>query len=168
MAVTAGGTPYVESSDLVANYPAVSLALAEHIDGLPQTVLQIVRATDTTTRSTTSTSFVDASISVTITPTKNDSSILVVYSAFVEAPSNVFIDAQITNASNTALSGAENGRFKANAGGVLQVMATLIGYDSPATLAATTYKTRFKVQSGTGYLQNSINTGQLYAIEVSA
>jgi hypothetical protein len=32
MATTAGGTPYVESSDLVANYPAVSLALAEHID----------------------------------------------------------------------------------------------------------------------------------------
>lgn len=35
MATTAGGTPYVESSDLVANYPAVSLALAEHIDELP-------------------------------------------------------------------------------------------------------------------------------------
>lgn len=32
MATTAGGTPYVESSDLVANYPAVSLALAEKID----------------------------------------------------------------------------------------------------------------------------------------
>ena len=131
-------------------------------------VLQVVRATDVTTRSTTSTSFVDASISVTITPQKNDSSILVVYSAFVEAPSNVFIDVQITNASNTALSGAENSRFKASAGGTLQTAGTLIGYDSPATLSATTYKTRFKVQSGTGYLQNSLNTGQLYAIEVSA
>jgi hypothetical protein len=32
MALTPGGTPYVESSDLVANYPATSLALAEHID----------------------------------------------------------------------------------------------------------------------------------------
>jgi hypothetical protein len=32
MAVTAGGTPYVESSDLVANYPAVSLAVADKID----------------------------------------------------------------------------------------------------------------------------------------
>jgi len=32
MAVTAKGTPYVESSDLVANYPGVSLALANHID----------------------------------------------------------------------------------------------------------------------------------------
>jgi len=32
MAVTPGGTPYVESSDLVANYPAASLALANHVD----------------------------------------------------------------------------------------------------------------------------------------
>jgi hypothetical protein len=32
MAVTSGGTPYVESSDLVANYPAASLALANKVD----------------------------------------------------------------------------------------------------------------------------------------
>lgn len=32
MAVTPGGSPYVESSDLVANYPAVSLAVAQKID----------------------------------------------------------------------------------------------------------------------------------------
>lgn len=32
MALTPGGTPYVESSDLVANYPASSLALANKVD----------------------------------------------------------------------------------------------------------------------------------------
>jgi len=32
MATTAPGSPYVESSDLVANYPAVSEALAERVD----------------------------------------------------------------------------------------------------------------------------------------
>lgn len=32
MAVTAGGTPYVESTDLVANYPATSLSLANKVD----------------------------------------------------------------------------------------------------------------------------------------
>jgi hypothetical protein len=32
MAVTAGGTPYVESSDLVASYPATSLALPNKVD----------------------------------------------------------------------------------------------------------------------------------------
>jgi len=32
MALTPEGTPYVESSDLVANYPAASLALANRVD----------------------------------------------------------------------------------------------------------------------------------------
>lgn len=32
MAVTSGGTPYVESSDLVANYPSTSLSLANKVD----------------------------------------------------------------------------------------------------------------------------------------
>jgi hypothetical protein len=32
MAVTPGGSPYVEASDLVAAYPAVSLDLADHVD----------------------------------------------------------------------------------------------------------------------------------------
>ena len=32
MAVTAGGSPYVEASDLVADYPATSLALANKVD----------------------------------------------------------------------------------------------------------------------------------------
>ena len=32
MATTSAGNPYVESSDLVANYPATSLALANRLD----------------------------------------------------------------------------------------------------------------------------------------
>jgi hypothetical protein len=32
MALTLPGSPYVESSDLVANYPAVSESLAERVD----------------------------------------------------------------------------------------------------------------------------------------
>jgi hypothetical protein len=39
MATTPEGTPYVESSDLVANYPAVSLALAEKVDTKLNTTL---------------------------------------------------------------------------------------------------------------------------------
>ncbi len=113
MAVTPVGNPYVESSDLVANYPGASEALAERIDivgvnpfaddaarttALPTPtegamssladtdkvyrydgaawqaiaggkILQVVRATDSTSRSTTSTSFVDVTgMTVTITP----------------------------------------------------------------------------------------------------
>ena len=40
MAVTPAGSPYVESSDLVANYPGVSLALAERVDQVVQAPTQ--------------------------------------------------------------------------------------------------------------------------------
>jgi len=40
MAVTAGGTPFVESSDLVANYPGASLALANRVDQVMQAPTQ--------------------------------------------------------------------------------------------------------------------------------
>ena len=43
-------------------------------------ILQVVRATDSTARSTTSTSFVDANISVTITPTSSSSDVLLIWS----------------------------------------------------------------------------------------
>jgi len=40
MAVTTGGTPYVESSDLLANYPGASLALANRVDQVMQAPTQ--------------------------------------------------------------------------------------------------------------------------------
>ncbi len=40
MAVTAAGTPYVESSDLVANYPGASLSLANRVDQVMQAPTQ--------------------------------------------------------------------------------------------------------------------------------
>jgi hypothetical protein len=40
MALTAGGSPYVESSDLVANYPGASLALANRVDQVMQAPTQ--------------------------------------------------------------------------------------------------------------------------------
>ena len=176
MALTPGGTPYVESSDLVANYPAVSLALAEHIDDLPATVLQIIRATDVTNRTTTSTSFIDASISVTITPQSATSAVLLIYSGRVEnygtGASQAFLG-QITDSSNVALSGAESGATGfanlAASGGqkVTNTMLTMIGYVVPGVTTAVTYKVRYSGSTGTTTIYNANNTGQLYAIEVS-
>jgi len=164
MATTAAGTPYVESSDLVANYPGVSLALANHIDTLGK-VLQVVRATDATDRLTTSTSFVDASISVTITPQRSTSAILIIWT------SNPYIDnlygiLRITDSSNNAIPGAQVCAFGP---AQVQIISTMIGYDLPGSISAKTYKGRFRV-SGTAILtiQNSAATGQLFAIEVAA
>jgi hypothetical protein len=133
-------------------------------------ILQIVRATDTTLRQTTSTSFVDASISVTITPQKNDSAILVLSVSSAQAGANNSMGIQITDNSNNALSGAEQmfiGVTATNASETHSVV--VLGRDTPATTNATTYKLRFRVGSGgTASLNVNSNTGQLYAIEVSA
>jgi hypothetical protein len=104
---------------------------------------------------------------VTITPQKSDSTILLIWNANLAGPTNQSAYVQITNSSNTAISGAEESRFVASAGGVLITTNTIIAYDSPGTTSATTYKGRFRV-FGTATLQNDLNTGQLYAIEVSA
>jgi hypothetical protein len=170
MATTAKGTPYVESSDLVADYPTVSLALAEHIDDFGGKVLQVVRATDATDRSTTSTSYVDASISVTITPQLSTSAILLMWILNItRAASNEFAGLQITDSSNNTISGSE-GAFMGSTGATgLQMQQTLIAYATPGTTSATTYKARFGSNSGNQIvIRNATCTGQLYAIEVSA
>jgi hypothetical protein len=177
MATTAAGTPYVEASDLVSGYPAVSLALANHIDGLDGgKVLQIVRATDTTARSTTSASYVDASISVTIAPTQSTSKIILAYHASMSYSSvsftaNAYL--QITDSSNAGISGAEEMLFRrlriqpSSSSASLAQAVNLFAFDEPATTAATTYKVRMKTDDSMNLI-NASCTGQLYAYEVSA
>ena len=169
MAVTANGTPYVETSDLVANYPGVSLALANHIDDNTGKILQVVRAIDSTNRTTTSTSFVDVTgMSVTITPQRNTSAVLLISTFQVQNPANSNIRLQITDAANSAISGSSvaNWSLASGAGGISM---TIIGWATPATLSATTYKLRFNsLSGGTAYVFNSDQTGQMYAIEVAA
>ena len=131
-------------------------------------ILQIVRATDSTDRSTTSTSFVDASISVTITPQKSDSAILVVWSVLLRnSNANSNTNIQITDNSNNALSGSEIAVFTSSQNNA-PILFTTIGYSTPATTSATIYKGRFSASADTSTLLNASNTGQLYAIEVSA
>lgn len=131
-------------------------------------ILQIVRATDSTNRSTTSTSFVDVTgMSVTITPQKSDSAIIVIAAGRVDPDTNYIGFIRLTDASNNTLSGAEDAAFYA-----LQMFDafTLIAYSTPATTSATTYKMRFRVANaaGTFEIENGSMTGQMYALEVSA
>ena len=132
-------------------------------------VLQVVRATDGTLRSTTSTSYVDASLSVTITPQKDTSAILLLHTSQPDtrAAGNNFL-LQITNAANTAITGAENVQIY-DGGGRLIFGSMISAYDTPATTSETTYKIRFKSDDGAlVQLNNHTQTGTFYAIEVSA
>jgi hypothetical protein len=213
MALTPEGTPYVESTDLVANYPAASLSLANRVDlvgvlpfadaaarttALPTPtdgqftylqdtnsaefyngsafqaigggkILQVVRATDSTTRTTTSTSYVDVTgMSVTISPTKNTSAVIVLasFDAIARSGSGTATFA-ITDSSNVALSGAEARGVDDDA---FRVPVTILGYSTPATTSATTYKLRFLAYTSGGNAEaiNGTTIGQMYAIEVGA
>lgn len=214
MALTPEGTPYVESTDLVANYPAASLSLANRVDlvgvlpfadaaartaALPTPtdgqftylqdtnstefyngsafqalgggkVLQVVRATDTTLRTTTSTSYVDITgVSVTITPTKNTSAVLLILTGYgYTSASNIYMAVRITDSSNVAISGAEQYQSGGSNSGALDAGIAIVGYATPATTSAVTYKGRFKTSGGTASLQNAQNTMQIFAIEVGA
>ena len=172
MATTAKGTPYVESSDLVANYPAVSLALAEHIDDFGGKVLQVVRATDATFTTTTSTSFVDATgMTVTITPQRSTSAIIIIAN-FIFSRDGAADEAlyAITDSSNNVISGAESDLIFHNSSTLLRMSTMTIAYATPATTSATTYKLRLKATAGVTVQVNNNRgkTGQMYAIEVSA
>lgn len=143
-------------------------------------VLQVVRATDSTLRSTTSTSYVDVTgMSVTITPQVNTSSILLIATTNFEPSSNSSTDlygwATITTSSNVNISGTEmvigtQGLSTGGGLGIPYIPMVLIGYHSPATTSATTYKMRFKSNSAsvTVTATNSRPTGQMYALEISA
>jgi hypothetical protein len=142
-------------------------------------ILQIVRATDTTNRTTTSGTYVDASISVTITPQKSDSAVIL---AFLAQGATSWASGdegrgafQITDSSNNAISGVEDtviGTENLSGTGTRQTRFPIHmwAYATPATTSAKTYKVRFRIGGGTVTmtLQNQFTTAQLFAIEVSA
>jgi hypothetical protein len=128
-------------------------------------VLQVVRATDSTRRSTTNSSFVDVDgMSVTITPQVATSAILLIGSWLVEK-ATTRTEVRLTDSSDNVVSGANKGYASTTEATTL----TLFAYSTPATTSAVTYKTKFRaVGGGTAELYNDVTTGQLYAIEVAA
>jgi len=141
-------------------------------------VLQVVRATDTTDRSTTSTSLVDTNVNVTITPQRSTSAILLIFSCRESKNNNSSTEYRasivMTDNSNNSISGTQNTLFGAvnigAAGGTIGDQFVLIGYATPATTSAVTFKTRFSVINAncTLSLLNNSTPAQFYAIEVSA
>ena len=137
-------------------------------------ILQVITATDSTARSSTSSSFVTGSntLSVTITPSATSSKILVLYTGAVQnvgatnATSHFTIYRGATNlggGSNSAL-----GSAYINANNLVLNMS--IGYlDSPSTTSATTYQVYFKNDNSTTVYLNAQGTlSSITAFEIGA
>jgi hypothetical protein len=136
-------------------------------------VVQIVGATSSTQLSTTSATYVDSNLTVTITPTSASNNVLV----FVSSAVDVFRAASSAIGSAKLLRGItsitdEISTFGVNQGTGSDTEAyhqfNLIYLDAPATTSATTYKLQVKGSSGTRVrIQNNNTIGSIIAIEVA-
>ena len=155
--------------------PAIELDAAGKLWLAGGKVLQVVRATDSTDRSTSSSSYVDANISVTITPQKSTSAIILIWatnvSVYVSSGTRAESRYVITDSSNNIIGGLTRLAVQASSStNIIDSFMTLIRYDTPATTSAITYKGRFLLNNGTAadLLNGTFGAAQLYAIEVSA
>jgi hypothetical protein len=146
-------------------------------------VLQVVSATDSTVRSTTSTSYVTASntLSVAITPSSTSSKILLMLDTPVFSNAGgsektyvtIFKDGSDLNSANSYGLGALGVYTPANTGGYIYGTVGISHINSPSTTSSVTYDVRFRVEASsfTGYINQSgdgAGISTLTAIEIGA
>jgi hypothetical protein len=134
-------------------------------------VLQVVNTTSATQRTTTSTSFVDTGLSVSITPSSASSKILILFSSggYADSTGVGSIYTLYRGASNLGDSG--NGFFQfRNGGDNLYYGLSFCVYDNPSTTSATSYNVYMKVESGgaIAYLSVGSVPSFITALEISA
>ena len=173
MATTAAGTPYVESSDLVANYPGVSLALANHIDASTGKVLQVVSANFTGVVLTTSATYVTTNITATITPSRTTSKVLIMANLPVGATSSAEVAAYTLfrgTVAGTNLMGTNGFTYLYNSAGRIYALAACHFLDSPNTTSAQIYTIGFKRDLGSDSVSAnfSTTTASIILMEVGA
>jgi hypothetical protein len=136
-------------------------------------VLQVITATDSTQRSTTSTSFVTASntLSVDITPSSTSSKIYIIVSFQYFSPVSqnnllctIFRDS--TNLGN-ATNGFGKIKVQADGTGSHQGYGCMAVLDSPSTASQVTYQLYMKTNIGTGKINNDGAFSTITAFEIA-
>jgi len=130
-------------------------------------VLQVVGATDTTQRSTTSTSFVTASstLSINITPSSASNKIFIIYNTYAYATIGSILTTIFRDSTNVANSNGL-GRF-GTGGGTLDGHICTSFLDSPSTTSSINYTVRFKANTtATAYIGDNTETSTLTAFEI--
>jgi hypothetical protein len=140
-------------------------------------ILQVVSATDSTNRTTSSTSYADAGLSISITPLSSSSTLYLTWVGRITTTdgggTTGTLEVSITDSSDVALVGAEEAKWvyrEENGGGDgAGTMLTCTGVVASTDTSARTYKLRFKrAQGGTQTIQNASNTGRITVMEVAA
>ena len=137
-------------------------------------ILQVVTATDSTSRSSTSSSFVTASntLSVDITPSATSSKVFVLYTGAVQNAGNTNSTSFFTiYRDSTNIGGGSNNALASayiNANNLVANMSIGI-LDSPSTTSATTYQVYFKNDNSTTVYLNAQGTlSSITAFEIGA
>lgn len=129
------------------------------------TVLQVVQSTKTTATSTTSTSFVDAGLSASITPTSSTNKILVLVSGIAYASGGGFTYTTLYRGTTTNL-GQASGFVKATGGNSQPMPFNYL--DSPATTSSVTYNVYIAGSGTTSYFGESGFACTITLMEIAA
>jgi len=159
---TAGQALVVNSGATALQYSTVGAQAGQ--------VIQVLGATDSTQRSTTSTSFVTGSntLSVTITPSSSSNKILIIVSTSAAAYDDEVFFTIYRNSTNL---GTTNGMVDMTGGGdwPYHIGSLAMSYlDSPATTSATTYQLymRRAPVAATAYINKNGTTGSITCLEI--
>lgn len=124
-------------------------------------VLQVVQAIKTDSASTTSTSFTNAGISASITPTSSSSKILIQVNTVIGQSNftkRVYLKltggntATYIGDAGTGVEAAVSVTTRVSADSYGMVPTSMQYLDSPATTSAITYQVQWRVESDTGYI----------------
>ena len=135
-------------------------------------VLQVISATDSTQRTTTSTSFVTASntLAANITPSATSSKVLILVNSTCYNSASVYTYYTIFRDSTNVASNSSVNELTAQYGisGTNISPLSIKFLDSPNTTSQITYQAYMKVQNSTGYFNVNGNTGSIILMEIGA
>jgi hypothetical protein len=147
---------------VAADIASGAITAAKLASGVGGKVLQVITATDSTERSTTSTSFVTASntLSISITPSSASNKVFVVVTFGVYGRGYYTIYRDSTNlAGNTGMAVNESDLLGSRSMSVL---------DSPSTTSATTYQVYLRQNNSQTYINTNSIKASITAFEIGA
>jgi len=150
----------------VLTLPAVTGNVLTDTSPKAGNVIQVVQGTvKDTASSTTSTSFVSASLTASITPTASSSKILVMVNGVAYASSTNESKITVYRNATTNLGNSDSGFQKATSGNTSPISFQYL--DSPATTSSTSYDVFFRANAGTAYFGESIYRCVIILMEIA-